>query len=423
MMCNRVGHLLLGIALSGVPLLARADDLPPPLEPAAGLASLHVPAGYRVEQVAAEPLVTSPVALDWGPDGRLWVAEMIDYPLGLDNQGQPGGRICYLEDTDGDGRYDRRASFLDGVAFPNGVMAWRDGVLVTAAGELFFARDTDGDGKADERKTLFDGFKPGNQQHRVNGPRWGMDGWCYLANGDSGGVIQSRQTGATVDISGRDLRVRPDDGALETVTGMTQFGRTCDDWGHWFGSNNSNPGYQFVLEDRYLRRNPHVAPPAPKVTVVDQNLQLNPLSVTVKRFNDPHAANHYTSACGGTIYRDDLLGADVAGNYFVCEPSHNLVHRESLSRTGLVFHGEPADGTEAHFLRSTDNWFRPVMCRPGPDGACGWSTCIGASSNIPNTYPTTSKPGSICGPAPIVAGFIASSAPTRRCVKYRAART
>lgn len=138
MMCNRVGHLLLGIALSGVPLLARADDLPPPLEPAAGLASLHVPAGYRVEQVAAEPLVTSPVALDWGPDGRLWVAEMIDYPLGLDNQGQPGGRICYLEDTDGDGRYDRRASFLDGVAFPNGVMAWRDGVLVTAAGELFF---------------------------------------------------------------------------------------------------------------------------------------------------------------------------------------------------------------------------------------------------------------------------------------------
>ncbi|HEY1785325.1 MAG TPA: PVC-type heme-binding CxxCH protein, partial [Pirellulales bacterium] len=193
-------------------VVAQADDLPPPLAPAAAAKTLRVPAGLRVEQVAAEPLVASPVAIDWGPDGKLWVAEMIDYPLGLDNAGKPGGRICYLLDTDGDGRYDRRVSFLDDVAFPNGVMAWRDGVLVTAAGEVFFARDTNGDGRADERRTLFEGFKLGNQQHRVNGPRWGMDGWCYLANGDSGGLIQSPLPNKEIDISGRDLRVRPDDG-------------------------------------------------------------------------------------------------------------------------------------------------------------------------------------------------------------------
>jgi putative membrane-bound dehydrogenase-like protein len=378
--------LVLGAALAGAVLTtaarsAQADDpsppvvgkslpagTPPPLDPAAALASLVVPAGFHVELVAAEPLVMDPVAFDWGPDGKLWVAEMLDYPLGLDNQGQPGGKIVYLQDTDGDGRYDRSTEFLADVPFPTGLMAWRDGVLVTAAGELFFARDTDGDGRADERRTLFAGFNPGNQQHRVNGLRWGMDGWCYLANGDSGGKVESRQTGQTVDISGRDLRIRPDDGALETVTGITQFGRDRDDWGHWFGSNNSNPGFQFVLEDRYLRRNPHIAPPAPTAMVVDPAPLLHPLSVTVERFNTPQAANHYTSACGGTIYRDDLLGADVAGNYFVCEPSHNLVHRESLTRTGLLFHGQPADGTDAHFLRSTDNWFRPVMCRPGPDG-------------------------------------------------------
>jgi putative membrane-bound dehydrogenase-like protein len=373
MTCSRfstvVGGLALSLALLGAALRARADDLSTPLDPAAGLASLHVPAGFHVELVAAEPLVTSPVAFDWGPDGKLWVAEMIDYPLGLDNAGQAGGNICYLEDTNGDGRYDRRVTFLEGVAFPNGVMAWRDGVLVTAAGEVFFARDTDGDGRADEQKTLFAGFKPGNQQHRVNGPRWGMDGWCYLANGDSGGVVESKQTDKTVDISGRDLRVRPDDGAMETVTGMTQFGRVSDDWGHWFGSNNSNPCFQFVLEDRQLRRNPHVAPPTPTAMVVDPGLLLHPLSVTIERYNQPQSANHYTSACGGTIYRDDLLGAEVAGNYFVCEPSHNLVQRESLSRDGLLFHGSPADGTDSHFLRSTDNWFRPVMCRPGLDGA------------------------------------------------------
>ncbi|HEX4145087.1 MAG TPA: PVC-type heme-binding CxxCH protein [Pirellulales bacterium] len=370
--------LLVGIALLAAAPISAADPDPPartlppgtpaPLDPAAGLASLHVPAGFHVELVAAEPLIMDPVAFDWGPDGKLWVAEMLDYPLGLDNAGKPGGKICFLEDTDGDGRYDRSTEFLTDVAFPTGLMAWRDGVLVTAAGELFFARDTDGDGRADERRVLLAGFHPGNQQHRVNGPRWGMDGWCYLANGDSGGRVESLQTGQTVDISGRDLRFRPDDGALETVTGMTQFGRDRDDWGHWFGSNNSNPGYQFVLEDRYLRRNPHIAPPAPTARVVDPSPLLHPLSVTVERFNTPTAANHYTSACGGTIYRDDLLGADVAGDYFVCEPSHNLVHRETLARTGLVFQGRPADGPDAHFLRSTDNWFRPVMCRTGPDG-------------------------------------------------------
>ncbi|HTU24031.1 MAG TPA: c-type cytochrome, partial [Pirellulales bacterium] len=142
-----------------------------------------------------------------------------------------------------------------------------------------------------------------------------------------------------------------------------------DDWGHWFGSNNSNPGFQFVLEDRYLGRNPHFAPPSPRVTVVDPAPLLHPLSVTVERFNMPQSANHYTSACGGTIYRDELLGADVAGSYFVCEPSHNLVERQRLTREGLVFRGTQADGPDAHFLRSTDNWFRPVMCRTGPDGA------------------------------------------------------
>src|SRR5438128_92769 len=57
--------------------------------------------GFTVELVAAEPLIQSPVAFDWGPDGRLWVVEMRDYPLGLDNKGKPGGRVVVLEDTDG----------------------------------------------------------------------------------------------------------------------------------------------------------------------------------------------------------------------------------------------------------------------------------------------------------------------------------
>jgi putative membrane-bound dehydrogenase-like protein len=346
-----------------------ANTEPRPLAPEAALKSMHVSPGYRVELAAAEPLVMDPVAFDWGPDGKLWVAEMADYPLGIDGKGTPGGRVRFLEDTDDDGKYDRSTLFLDGLKFPNGVMAWRDGVLVTAAPEVFFARDTDGDGKSDERTVLFEGFPEANQQHRANGLRWNIDGWVHLANGDQGGEIRSVKTGHKVDLSRRDLRIKPDEGLLETVTGFTQFGRNRDDAGHWFGTSNPKPLYQFVLDDHYLRRNPHIAPPAPAVHVVDRSLPLYPLSRTLARFINDSGANAFTSACSGMIYRDDLL-PNMAGDAIVCEPVHNLVHREVLSREGLLFTAKRAIGEEeSHLLRSTDNWFRPVMARTGPDGA------------------------------------------------------
>ncbi len=115
--------------------------------------------GFTVEQVAAEPLVMDPIAFAWGPDGKLWVVEMADYPLGIDGQGKHGGRVRFLEDTDGDGRYDRSTLFLDGLGYPTGVWPWRKGVLVSCAPEILYAEDTDGDGKADRRETLFTGSR------------------------------------------------------------------------------------------------------------------------------------------------------------------------------------------------------------------------------------------------------------------------
>ena len=94
---------------------------------------------------------------------------MGDYPLGVDGKGKPGGVVRFLEDTDGDGRYDKATIFLDGLGFPTGVMPWRKGVLVACAPDIFYAEDRDGDGKADQREVLFTGFAEGNQQHRVNG--------------------------------------------------------------------------------------------------------------------------------------------------------------------------------------------------------------------------------------------------------------
>ena len=155
--------------------------------------------------LASEPLVIDPVAFDWGPDGKLWMVEMRDYPLGLDGQGKPGGVIKYLEDTNDDGRYDKATAFLEGVNFPNGVMPWREGVLVSAAPEIFYVADTDGDGKADLRQRIVTGFAEGNQQHRINGFEYGLDNWVYAANGGSGGKIRSELTGQTANLRGQGI--------------------------------------------------------------------------------------------------------------------------------------------------------------------------------------------------------------------------
>lgn len=349
-----------------------AFDMPPPKSPAEALASFRVRPGFRVELVAAEPVVLDPISFEWGADARLWVVEMRDYPLGLDGKGQAGGVVKILEDTDGDGRYEKAIPFLENIAFPSSVMPWRKGALIAAAPDLFYAADTDGDGRADFKKVLFTGFTPGNQQHRFNGFEWGLDGWVYAANGDSGGKVKSLATGKTISISGRDIRFRPDTGEIETVSAQTQFGRRRDDWGNWFGNNNPTWLWHVTLPEHYLRRNPQLA--VKRVLHVlanyEDSTRVFPASAAMVRPNQPWSLNHVTSGCSPCPYRDDLFGPEFATSVFASEPVHNVVHREVLVRDGAGFTSHRAAGEEqSEFLASTDNWFRPITTKTGPDGA------------------------------------------------------
>ena len=153
--------------------------------------------------------------------------------------GKSAGRVRILEDTDGDGIYEKTTLFLDGLNYPNGIIPWRKGVIISAAPESLYAEDTDGDGKADVRKVLFTGFVEGNQQHRANGFDYGLDNWLYGANGDSGGEIafqikeKSRTSAAAISV------FKPDSGEFEADCGGTQYGRHRDDWGNWFGVANT----------------------------------------------------------------------------------------------------------------------------------------------------------------------------------------
>ncbi|NOX99511.1 MAG: c-type cytochrome [Verrucomicrobia bacterium] len=349
--------------------------MPKPLPLAESVATVKARPGLKVELIAAEPMVMDPISLDWGPDGKLWVVEMADYPLGTD--GAPGGRVRFLEDTNGDGKYDKSTLFMEGLRFPTAVKAWRNGAIIVAAPEVFYAEDSDHDGKADKKTVLFTGFREGNQQHRVNTLAWGLDNWLHLANGDSGGKVVSAKTGKSVELGGFDLRINPDSGDIELETGRTQNGRTRDDWGNWYGCNNSRPLYQFVLPDAWLRRNPHITYPGAthQVPKYPTFPRIYPAGETAARFNVPSAANRITSACGLSIHRDPRLGAEFNGNAFVCEPVHNLVHREVFAPVTTIARRShrAKDESESEFLSSTDNWFRPTSALTGPDGAV-WVT-------------------------------------------------
>ncbi|MDG2390030.1 MAG: neutral/alkaline non-lysosomal ceramidase N-terminal domain-containing protein [Planctomycetaceae bacterium] len=347
------------------------QNFPPPKSPAEAVNSFQLPPGLKLKLVAAEPLVMDPVAFDWGMDGSLWVVEMADYPSGLDGEGKPGGKVKVLRDTDGDGKYDTSTVFLDNLPFPTGVKVYQDQILITAAPNILSARDLNGDDVADETNILYAGFGEGNQQHRVNGLRWGLDNWLYVGNGDSGGEIKSNKTGESVNVRRRDLRIRPNTGELEAISGNTQFGINRDNYGNWFGGNNSNPMWHYVLDQRYLLRNPYVVFPDAKVMVSDQPgaAAVYPISRTLGRFNDFDRTNRFTSACSPIIYRDSDLGEQYAGNSFVCEPVHNLVHREVMRREGVTFRSSRApEEQKSEFLASTDNWSRPAMIRTAPDG-------------------------------------------------------
>ena len=329
-----------------------------------------------LELVASEPEVTSPVAIAWDEDGRLYVAEMTDYPAA-----KASGRIRRLEDRDGDGRYEHATVFADGLPFPNGVLPCYGGVLVTAAPNIWFLQDTNGDGQADRRQVVLTGFGEGNTQLRVNGLYWGLDNAVYVANGRSDGDVTAPGSPnlKPVSIRRRDakfslLPLRAPGGSLyaaqvEAIAGFSQFGLAHDDWGNRFPSWNTIPIRHVVLEQQTLDRNPYLAESSSVASILDpaDGDRIYGISPAQARFNRESVA-FFNASCGPTIERGDLLPARYHGNAFVCEPLTNLVHRRVLEPSGLTFIARRVEqGRE--FLASTDPAFRPVNLATGPDGA------------------------------------------------------
>src|SRR5262249_34352531 len=183
-------------------------------------------------------------------------------------------------------------------------------------------------------------------------------------------AVKSVKTGKIYDIRNRDLRIRPDTGELDPQTGQSQFGRDRDDCGNWFGCAHAQPMWHYALDDHYIRRNPYVAAPNPRVNspAVLTYPAGNVARDTGSRRRD--FGNPFTSGCSVMVYRDDLFGPAFANNWFTSEPVHNLIHREILVATGVTFtSGRAPDEQKSEFLASADPWFTPTTIRTGPDGA------------------------------------------------------
>ncbi len=366
-----------------------AKELPriPARSPADALQSFVVAPGFRVELVAAEPLVTDPVAIDFDADLRMYVVEM----RGYSEDGEKNlGRIRRLTDRDGDGTYDEAVTFVDGLSWPTGILCYDGGVFVAAAPDLWYFKDTDGDGKADRRERVYTGFARSNVQGLLNSFRWGLDNRIHAATSSSGAVVKRPGVAGfePVALRGRDFAFDPRTKELEATSGGGQHGMTFNRWGDKFVCSNSNHLQQVMFEDRYVARNPYLSAPSPRLMIAADGPQaevyraspVEPWRIVRTRLRvkgivpgpvegGGRAAGYFTSATGLTIYKGSAWPANMRGIAVVGDVGSNIVHRKRLERAdnALHFTGKRID-EKSEFVASRDIWFRPVQFANAPDG-------------------------------------------------------
>jgi putative membrane-bound dehydrogenase-like protein len=342
----------------------------PPKSPEESLKTIKTEPGIKIELFAAEPLVRDPVAIAFDDRGRMFVVEYGDYPIGPEKGGDPLSRVVYLEDTNHDGRADKRHVFADKLTFAHSLMAYKGGFLVGAQTQILFLKDTDDDHVADVRKVLFDGFTPAHPQMQIGNPRWGLDNWVHLNYGP-GKITSSKNPGAAVAMPRKDFRFNPLTDEFEADSGLGQFGNTIDRWGHRFYCTNRNPIMTTLLSPATIKRNRFFTPAQAHYDVgkAGGDTRVYPL-IEMKSNYLSHAGTH-TSACGVTAYTGGGSGMPAGfhnSSVFVCEPIGHLVTRSIVHEDGLRLKVTRAR-EKADFIASTDTWFRPASLVNAPDGS------------------------------------------------------
>ncbi len=375
-----LGVTLLALALgAGAGLVAQVgdrsaiDSAPPPAgwtippapvrSPDESMRMMEIAPGFRIELVAAEPLVEDPISFSFDERNRLWVLEWPSYnwPLrevlpGFDPQPAPTSRLVVLTDTDGDGRMDRRSVFAE-MEWPRGFQLVDGGVLLFALPDVLFLRDTDGDDKADTREVVVGGLPiPVNPHTAPSSPSWTLDNWTY-----------GLQVGERLRVSGG-RRVAGPAGRM-----AGQWGMSHDDYGRLLFSYNQDHIRGSLVPNAYAHRNPNYDALAGVDVRIGMDNEVWPHAITpgVNRraqLHDDGRLRVFTANSAPAVYRGDQFPAEYRGNVFLGEAAGRLIRRSVLTETDGIISGTNAyDRRE--FLFSHDERFRPVFTATGPDGA------------------------------------------------------
>ena len=359
------------------------------MTPQDSLKAMHLSEDFHVELFAAEPEVMSPVEMAFDENGKVYVAEMMDYPTDPPPGKPARSRIRLLENPNGDGKTWRSTIFAENVLAVSGFMPWKGGLIVTSAPDILYLKDTNGDGKADVRKVLYTGFPKVNQEARITNPRLGVDNWIYCSNNGSDGRITSpdHPEMPPVLVRGADFRFDPIGGKAEAASGAAQFGSTLDDFNHRFITQNTTHIRHVVVPMKYLARAPLLEVRAVAQDISDHGRPSSPMypltgpqawrkqrtALRQQRYNEnklnviEQVSGWFTAASGGTLYEGDAFPKEYDGSVFTGDVSGNLIHRDILKPDGATFAAHRAR-ENVEFLASTDVWFRPCNFTNAPDG-------------------------------------------------------
>lgn len=343
-------------------------------------AEFRLAPGFRIQLVAAEPLVFDPVALAFDGNGRMFVAEHRAFPE--TDQAPPHlGRVRLLTDTDADGRMDVSHDFADDLPAPSAVFCWRDGVLVAAGHQVISCQDTNHDGRADTREVVYTGparpdrSVPGGMV--IRGWAWGWDNRLHAAARNLGLTFlpDPSQDALSAGLDEHDLALDPLSGvaAVESAHGSSAV--AFDAEGCKLVAQPERP----LLEELWravhadLARGYVLPPPLHDLTgpLADQPL-LIPRHTEARqgRKSEAGPVRHWLSDITAlTVYRGALFPPAYSNDVFVADARAGIIRRYKLVGAGPERQAvrPPADRVE--FLVCTNPWFRPMHLGVGPEGA------------------------------------------------------
>jgi putative heme-binding domain-containing protein len=315
------------------------------------LAGFHVPPGFVVELVAAEPDIAKPLNMAFDAVGKLWITQTVEYPYPAKAGEASHDCVKTLEDTDDNGTFDKITTFADGLNIPMGILPYQDGAIVFTIPNLMYLRDTDGDGVCDQREVILGPFDTTRDTHgMVNSLRRGDDGWIYACHGFSNQSVVKGRDGHEVRLtSGNTFRFRPDGSRVEHFTSgqVNPFGMTVDRYGNRITADcHSKPLTSLFPGASY-----------PSFGRPDDGLGFFPAMM-----DHLHGS---TAISGVSLYDADSFPAEYRDQIYSGNVMTSRINRDRLDRKGATL-----VATEIQdFLTSDDPWFRPVDIQLGPDGA------------------------------------------------------